>query len=144
MIITNKGKKIIYISDSHKGKEHDFSILKVEFPPEKDWFKPYVVRVDLGFQGIGDIYNCKKIIIPIKKKRKAKGVSNELSPQDKDYNKACGKDRIYVEHSIGGLKRYRISVNRNRIKSEQLFNQVIGVCAGLWNFAISKPQSKSN
>ena len=136
LIISDKNKKIIYISNSHKGKEHDFSILKAEFPPQVDWFDSFTVRVDLGFQGMSDIYKCKDIIIPVKKKRKAKGVSNELSEVDKDYNKICAKERIYVEHSIGGLKRYRILVNRNRSKSEGIFDQTVGICAGLWNLSL--------
>ena len=72
--------------------------------------------------------------MPIKKKRTPKGVSNELTDQQKGYNKQVGQERIYVEHAIGGMKRYRILEHRNRIKSKEIIDQVIGVCSALWNF----------
>lgn len=60
--------------------------------------------------------------------------SNELTDIQKEENKELGKERIYVEHSIGGFKRFKILANRLRIKSKYLINQIIGVCAALWNF----------
>ena len=74
--------------------------------------------------------------MPIKKPRDAKTVKNHLTQQEKTYNKALAQQRIYVEHSIGGMKRYRMLVNRNRLKSKKTINQVTGVCAALWNFTI--------
>jgi hypothetical protein len=67
----------------------------------------------------------------------AKGLSNELSAEQKEYNKDLGKERIYVEHSIGGMKRYRILEHRNRVKSRKVLDQVVGVCAGLWNLLLN-------
>jgi DDE superfamily endonuclease len=72
--------------------------------------------------------------LPHKKKRVAKGESNELSEEQKAQNKELGQERIFVEHSIGGMKRYRILEHRNRVKSKKVIDQIIGVCAGLWNF----------
>jgi hypothetical protein len=95
-----------------------------------------IVRLDLGFQGFSDLYTCKALYIPIKRKRVATGLSNELSEEQRAYNKATGQERIYVEHSIGGMKRYRILENRNRIKSKTVLDRIIGVCAGLWNFTL--------
>jgi hypothetical protein len=45
--------------------------------------------------------------------------------------------RIFIEHAIGGMKRYNIFVHtfRNRIKHFE--DDVIGVCAGLWNLVLS-------
>jgi hypothetical protein len=74
--------------------------------------------------------------MPIKRKRVPKNQSNELSEDQKAYNKTTGQERIYVEHSIGGMKRYRILEHRNRIKSTRVLDQIIGVCAGLWNFVL--------
>lgn len=137
MIISNRNRRILYLSKVHVGKAHDYSILKAEFPPELCWFEKKTVRVDLGFQGFGDLYTCKQLFIPVKKKRKQKGVSNELSDADKEANKAMGAARIYVEHAIGGMKRFRILEYRNRIKGNNIINTVIGVCAGLWNLFLT-------
>lgn len=95
-----------------------------------------IVRLDLGFQGFSDLYVYKKMYMPIKRKRVPKGQSNELSEEQKAYNKATGQERIYVEHSIGGMKRYRILEHRNRVKSKRVLDRIIGVCAGLWNFVL--------
>jgi DDE superfamily endonuclease len=109
-------------------------MLQKEFPPKVEWFAELTVKLDLGFQGFSDIYCCKKLVIPIKKKRAKKGVKNELTSQELEHNKAVGSQRIFVEHAIGGMKRYRILEHRNRLKSTTIINQVIGVCAALWNF----------
>jgi len=93
--------------------------------------------MDLGFQGFGDLYKCKKVYIPYKRKRCAKGESNELSVAQKEENKRQAAERIKVEHSIGGMKRYRIISHRIAIKSIPMLNALVGVCAGLWNFVLS-------
>ncbi len=134
LIISTKNKQILYISQSYKGKQPDYSLLQAEFPPDQDWFTRVKVRLDLGFQGFADLYQCEQLCIPIKKKRTPKGVCNELTAQQKEHNKQAGQERIYVEHAIGGMKRYRILEHRSRIKSRKIINQIIGVCAALWNF----------
>lgn len=90
--------------------------------------------LDLGFIGFSDLYLCKKLEIPIKKQRATKLNKNELNDEQKEFNKKVSQQRIYVEHAIGGMKRYRILVNRNRLKNNDIINQTIGVCAALWNF----------
>lgn len=110
--------------------------MKQEFPPEIAWFNKFNVHLDLGFKGFEDLYHCQNLFIPIKKPRNTKTSKNELNDEQKTQNKELAQQRIYVEHSIGGMKRYRILVNRNRLKSKKTINQVIGVCAALWNFTI--------
>ena len=73
-----------------------------------------------------------------KKPRKSKkNPSPALSAEQKAANKALSQVRIFVEHAIGGMKRYNILVHafRNRIKNFE--DDVIGVCAGLWNLVLS-------
>jgi DDE superfamily endonuclease len=65
-----------------------------------------------------------------------KGVCNELSEAQKQCNKEQAAERIKVEHSLGGLKRYRIVSHRLTLKSTAVINCIIGVCAGLWNFVL--------
>jgi hypothetical protein len=42
-----------------------------------------------------------------------------------------------VEHSIGGLKRYRILYDRLRLQDYGMCDTVVEVCAGLWNFYLA-------
>lgn len=111
-------------------------MLQKEFPPALAWFEGLTVRLDLGFQGFADLYTCQHVHIPYKRKRTPKLVSNELSAQQKEHNKQSSKERIFVEHAIGGMKRYRILEHRNRLKTKRTIDQVIGVCAALWNFVL--------
>ena len=111
-------------------------MLHKEFPPAFAWFADLTVRLDLGFQGFADLYPCKHLHIPYKRRRTRKQVSNELTREQKEYNQQSSKERIFVEHAIGGMKRYRILEHRNRLKSSCTIDQVIGVCAALWNFSL--------
>jgi DDE superfamily endonuclease len=134
-----KKKRIVYVSSLYSGSCHDYEILKQCFHPSQQWFEQLIVRMDLGFQGFADLYKCKKVFIPIKRKRVKKGCSNELSEEQKQINKQQAQQRVGIEHSIGGMKRYRILSNRLRIKSTKFIDSIIGLCAGLWNFLLNKP-----
>lgn len=114
------------------GKDHDYTLLKEEFPPEKNWFAKFTVRLDSGYQGFLTDYKYHKAYLPQKKKK-----GKELTDEQKAENKKGAQERITVEHSIGGLKRYRILSDKSRIRDWQLFDQIIGVCAGLWNFSLN-------
>ena len=107
-------------------------MFKLEFPPQQNWFSNLNVRVDLGFVGFEKDYPCKNLYIPNKKPK-----GQELTPTQKAENKLLAGERIVVEHSIAGLKRYRILSDRLRLHDLDLYNQVLGICAGLWNFRLS-------
>ncbi len=88
--------------------------------------------MDLGFADIVSDYRCKGVIILHKKP-----CEQELSASSKEVNKQFASERIYVEHSIGGLKRYRILSDRLRLRSINFYNEVSEVCAGLWNYYLT-------
>jgi len=52
-------------------------------------------------------------------------------------NKALSQIRIFVEHAIGGMKRYNILVHSFRNRTEHFEDDAIGICAGLWNLILS-------
>src|SRR6516225_6795773 len=96
------------------------------------------VRVDLGYLGMQSDYKGDRIDIPTKKPRKSKKNPNpQLSDAQKAANTVLSQIRIFIEHAIGGMKRYNILVHtfRNRIKNFE--DDVIGICAGLWNLVLS-------
>jgi hypothetical protein len=130
--LSNATRKLLYLSPCWVGKTHDYRMFQVEFPPEQPWFEQFRLRVDLGFLGIATDYKCKEVLIPHKKPRK-----QELTPEQKAENKVLASERIVVEHAHAGLKRYRILSDRLRMHNLELYDGVLGVCAGLWNFYLS-------
>lgn len=137
MVLSDKKTWIYYVSEYYDGKNVDFGIFKKEFPPDKGWFKNFKVLVDLGFVGIDKLYEIKELLIGEKKPRKSKkNPEPKLSEEQKTKNRAVSKERIFVEHAIGKMKRYRILKNRCRLKCPKIKNRVIGIAAGLWNYQL--------
>jgi hypothetical protein len=131
-------KFIVFLGRTFSGRHHDYSRLKQELPPEVDWFADINVWVDLGYLGIQADYRGDQIDIPTKKPRKSKKTPTPvLSAAQKAVNKALSQGRIFVEHAIGGMKRYNILVHSFRNRKENFEDDVIGICAGLWNFILS-------
>lgn len=116
------------------GTNPDYSMLRDEFPPEVNWFKNKTLQVDLGFQGIVDDYQAKSIRIPHKRKRVKKGLSNELTPEQKEHNKEVASERVDIEHSIGQIKVCRSIHQVVRLKDTALLDKMVLVAAGLANF----------
>lgn len=129
LVISSTARAILYISRSYVGSVHDFGILKTVFPPQKRWFNRFKIRLDLGFLGFAELYPCVQLYIPVKKPK-----GRQLTTTDKEENKEQASQRIRVEHSIGGLKRYRILSDKLRMKDTTLYDSVVGICAGLWSF----------
>ena len=129
---------IIFLGRTCSGHHHDSLMLKHEWPPGLAWFADLHGRVDLGYLGIKSDYRGDQIAIPTKKPRKSqKNPNPQLSDEQKAANKALSQIRIFIEHAIGGMKRYKILVHAFRNRLENFEDDVIGVCAGLWNFVLS-------
>ena len=129
---------IVFLGRTFSGHNHDYTMLKQEFPPEVDWFADLNVCVDLGYLGIKSDYSGDQIDIPTKKPRKSqKNPNPPLSEEQRAANTALSRVRIFIEHAIGGMKRYNILVHGFRNRIEHFEDDVIGVCAGLWNLVLS-------
>lgn len=129
MIITTVLKTIRYISHCYEGKKHDFALLKDEFKTDKMWFDDFIIYLDLGYLGFLNEYTCKNLLIPHKKSK-----HKPLTETQKQENKTLSSKRVIVEHSFAGLKRFRILSDRLRLHRIDFYDDIIGVCAGLWNF----------
>ena len=57
--------------------------------------------------------------------------------EQKAANTALSQIRIFIEHAIGGMKRYNILVQVFRNRKANFEDDAVGICAGLWNFALS-------
>lgn len=137
MVLSDKNKWIYYVSEVYEGSQVDIGILKKEFEVGLDWFKDCRLLVDLGFVGIEKYYEIKDLVIGFKKPRKSKNNPNpQLSEEQKERNKAVSNERIYVEHAIGRMKKYNILRHKCRLKSRELKNRILGLCAGLSNYQL--------
>lgn len=137
-VLSTVDKFIVFLGRTFTGHNHDYSLLKAEFPPERDWFDELKVWVDLGYLGFQTDYADAELAIPVRKPRKSQANPDpHLTDAQKALNQAVSQIRIFVEHAIGGLKRYNILVHRFRNLKENFEDDVIGIAAGLWNFALS-------
>ncbi|NJC26117.1 HARBI1 family protein [Neolewinella antarctica] len=133
MVISSLDRYIRYVSLAYVGSSHDYSLLKTELEPGKGWFEGLTVRLDLGYQGFATDYREATTFIPFKKPK-----GDDLTDEQKESNKALARERIYVEHSIGGIKWFDILSTVSRIHDIDLYDKVLASCAGLWNFFITR------
>jgi hypothetical protein len=83
-------------------------------------------------------YRGDRIAIPTKKPRKSqKNPNPPLRDAQKAANTALSHVRIFIEHAIGGMKRSNILVHVFRNRKADCEDDAVGICAGLWNFALS-------
>ena len=133
-VISTATKQVIYLGKTFSGRNHDYAMFKEEFPPEDAWFEGIKLYADSGYQGMKTDYPKSDAELPFKKPRKSKkNPTPELSEEQKAHNKAVSQTRIYVENAICGIKRFSILTDRFRNRIEGLVDDVIAVCAGLWN-----------
>lgn len=125
------------MSKLYDGTVNDYVLLKKEFPPAIHWFENKEVRIDLGFQGFATDYRCQRVRIPYKRKRVAKGESNELTSEQVAYNKEVASERVVIEHCIGRLKCMRFIQQTIRIRRISLLNQLVQLAAALANFKLN-------
>jgi len=121
--------KIKGLSPTVEGKRHDKKLAD-----EQDWSFPSGSKLwkDTGFQG----YEPKntQTFQPTKKPK-----GHDLSPEQKSTNKAIAHQRIAIEHTLGGVKVFRIvhDVFRNmRLGFDDL---VMEIACGLHNFRLDHP-----
>jgi len=131
-IITGCTRRILYLSAYWQGRTLDYRMLKEEFPPALGWFEKFKVRLDLGYLGFDKDYACKSVYLPAKARKTA-----PLTSDQKSVNRDLASHRIGIEHSIGGLKRYRILSDRLRVHNIERHDSTLEVCAGLWNLYLS-------
>jgi hypothetical protein len=88
-----------------------------------------VLAQDSGFQGF--TLPGVTILQPKKKPR-----NDTLTPEEKAENQWISHIRVLVEHSIGGVKVYRIVHDVIRHWCSDIRDQVMKVCCGLFNLRL--------
>lgn len=131
LVITDRKKRIGFLSRTVEGKTHDFTILKEHAPPK---YIPVTVRqrVDLAFKGYHKQYPNHCVSMPVRKPR-----TRELSRTVKEQNARKSRIRVLVEHAIGGMKRFRITTDVFRNKLKDFDDTAMLISSGLWNYHLS-------
>ena len=120
LVVDKKTRKIICLSFCN-GKKHDFRLFKES---EIHAGKHTEFETDTGYTGITAIHP--NSILPKKRSK-----NKPLSKEEKINNRIISKKRIYVEHAICFVKRFRILSEkyRNRRKRFALrFSLIAGIC----------------
>lgn len=134
-MLSSASRVIFFVGRTFAGSTHDYTMLKAEFPPDEAWFTTTEVLLDLGYQGVQTDDQGDRITISHKKPRKSKHRPDpQLSAEQKQENRALARLRVFIEHAIGGLKRFRILVAPYRNHQDDFEDDVLVVAAGLWNF----------
>lgn len=115
---------IVGVSPPKKGKIHDKKQLE-----QTNWDNKLPIGInrygDSGYQGMPE----ETWVTPYKKPR-----TKELAKKQKQYNKKLAKQRIFVEHSIRGMKIFRRIGDTLTIKSDEFLFNVLLASANLYNF----------
>jgi hypothetical protein len=130
-VITQRGGKVLYLSDTYEGKKHDKSI-----GDEEDYRFPQGSKLwkDTGFQG----YEPQGVETFQPKKKPRNG---ELNPSEKERNREISQQRVEIEHQIGGIKRCNIVVHPLRTRRDHFTDTVMEVACGLHNLRL-EPSSE--
>ncbi len=126
--ISTRNKRVNFLSQTAGGKEHDFTILKAEAPPD---CMPKKVKkhVDLGFKGIDKQFPGHVISMPKRKPR-----TRDLTRFAKEQNKKKSAVRVLAEHALAGVKRLRIVSDVFRNKKKNFDDTAMLISCGLWNY----------
>ena len=131
IVITDKHRKIGFLSKTESGRQHDFSMLKEHAPPK--YIPPKIKQhMDMGFKGYHAQFPDHRISMPERKPR-----TRELSEIKLKQNKKKSSIRVLVEHAIGGVKRFRITTDVFRNKVNGFDDKAMLISCGLWNYHLS-------
>ena len=114
------------MSDTYEGKAHDKRIADeagYSLPPGS------VLAQDTGFQG----FSLPEVTTLQPKKKPRDGA---LTEEEKADNCWIAHIRVFIEHSIAGVKVYRMVRDGIRHSSPEIRDQVMAICCGLFNLRL--------
>ena len=128
IVITDKPRgKVLGLGPTHAGSRHDKACVDDDgyvFPEGSTLYK------DSGFQGYEP--EGVKTHQPQKKPR-----GKELTPEEKESNRLISRIRVQVEHSIGGIKVFRIVQDTFRNIKDGFVDVVMETACGLFNLRLA-------
>jgi len=136
-LTVNPNCLIVHKTGHVKGSMHDYALFKRSHPHLPDNIR---MSLDLGYLGIKVDYPKLNCVLPFKKKNPGRGKrgvkAQELSAEQKAFNKQLAKERVVSEHTNSRVKKFQIwgGEFRNRLKHYDIMTDVV---CGLLNFRIS-------
>jgi hypothetical protein len=129
VVSEKRTKKVKGLGRTQPGQKHDKAA-----SDEQDYRFPKGSKLwkDLGFQGYEPAQ-----ITTYQPKKKPKG--GELTPAEKDQNQAISRERIGIEHSLGGVKVFRIVHDIYRNHKQKFEDLVMETACGLHNLRLDYP-----
>ena len=133
MMSKTEGNRVLYLSETFEGKEHDKTIL---LEADIKFNKEIEVLVDLAYKGLN--LNNVTLVIPDKKPK-----NKELTDEQKTANKLKSKVRVKIEHVISGVKRLHILKHKLRMKKYEQHDLVMLLGCGLHNFRCASRENQT-
>lgn len=122
-VIADAGTKDVLCIAVSVGKKHDFHLFK---DSRLHFLSSTELVTDKGYQGISRLHS--NSMLPVRATKKHK-----LTPEEKAFNSAVSKRRIYIEHINRYIKRFRILSSRYRNKRRK-FGLRASLLCGIYNF----------
>jgi len=135
-LTVNSRGLIIHKTRHVKGSTHDYALFKLSRPHLPESVKE---GFDLGYVGVKDDFPGLNCVVPFKRKNPGRGKvgvkAQELSPEQRAFNKELASERVVVEHTNSRVKKFQIwgGEFRNRPRFYDLMTDIV---SGLVNFRI--------
>ncbi len=120
MLVNLQNGEIIALAFSN-GKKHDFQLFKESRTHVK---AETVLEADTGYLGLAHMHA--NSLLPKKRSK-----NHPLTKQERRDNRVISKKRIFVEHAIRFVKRFRILSERYRNRRKRFalrFSLIAGIC----------------
>ena len=120
MLVDFQNGEIIALAFSN-GKKHDFQLFKESRTHVK---AETVLEADTGYLGLVQIHA--NSLLPKKRSK-----NHSLTDQERKSNREISRKRIFVEHAIRFVKRFRILSERYRNRRKRFalrFSLIAGIC----------------
>ena len=136
-IAVNKAGLVVHKTRHTKGSTHDYALFKQNHPRLPDNVS---IGLDLGYDGVQGDYPELKCEVPFKRRSPGRGKrgmkGQELSADQKAFNKRLSRERVVVEHAFSWVKKFHIWADefRNRLKH---YDTMTDIVCGLANFRLA-------
>ena len=136
-IAVNKAGLIVHKTRHTKGSTHDYALFRQDHPRLPDNVS---IGLDLGYDGVQGDYPELKCEVPFKRRSPGRGKrgmkGQELSADQKAFNKRLSRERVVVEHAFSWVKKFHIWADefRNRLKH---YDTMTDIVCGLANFRLA-------
>jgi hypothetical protein len=122
--------RICFLSPTSPGTVSDITLARQS---DLNLLSGFCILQDCGFQGFefSDTDKDVELLQPMKKPR-----GKSLSPFEKMVNRIISSSRVYIEHVIGSVKRWRCVHDICRLRADGIHDLLMEICCGLHNFKV--------